>query len=408
MPANACYLFVSFQQFVHSVKPNAILLLLIVCLFIPAPDVYAFGKKSDICGSWNNYCEGGDSSGGSSGGDGGGYQQPSVPVGPSPAELERRRQSTVANDKGVECANKEDYDCSIWYYTEALRLYPGNTTARANLSKSRAKQTNKLGLKYYEQGDWTRALQYFGKARQYYNYDFINNNIRAAKAEIKRQIEAEAEAKEIALTEEASREVDRILDDLSTQMTKLDRPQEGITWIKDVPFSMPVKPRLGPGEQGNISAGAQLRSAEKSGRWAKEAAQDGNDELAPEKARGRSSIGFDTPGYKSEGIEVPDDLGANPWKEPVITEAQRTPAVRNIEMKRDKAKQQRLILEKKLEELQSVPDNKRTADLVMKVMETKQAISNAGNQEIFYNFSIGQELKKGNTGKAGKNASGQP
>jgi tetratricopeptide (TPR) repeat protein len=401
MPVTDHHCFTCGQQLAHGVSWYAILSFLLICLSLPGSDAYAFGQKSDICGPWNNYCEGGGSSGGSSGSGGGGYQQPSIPAGPSPAELERRRQSMVANDKGVECASKEDYDCSIWYYTEALRLYPNNSTARTNLHKSNAKQTNKLGLKYYEQGDWTRALEYFSKARRYYKYDFIEKNIRAAKAEIKREIEAAAEAKAIALTEEASREVDRILDDLSAQVTKLDRPQEGVTWIKDMPFTMPVKPRLGPGERGNTDAGAQLRSAEKSGRWAKEAAQDGTDELAPDKAKGRSGIGFDTPGYKSEGITVPDDLGANPWKEPVVSESQRTPAIRNIELKRDKAKQQRLILEKKLEELQSVPDNQRTTDLVMQVMETKQAISNASNQEIFYNFSIGQELKKDDAGRGG-------
>ena len=66
-----------------------------------------------------------------------------VQTGPSAAELKRMREekdskeaAEYANDKGMECYNKRDWNCAIKYFREALDYDPDNGDADYNLKKA--------------------------------------------------------------------------------------------------------------------------------------------------------------------------------------------------------------------------------------------------------------------------------
>ena len=73
---------------------------------------------------------------------------PPVQTGPSPEELKRMREekdskeaSEYANDNGVECYKKKDWNCAIKYFKEALDYNPDNDDAVYNLKKANQKYT---------------------------------------------------------------------------------------------------------------------------------------------------------------------------------------------------------------------------------------------------------------------------
>lgn len=143
-------------------------------------DILAFGGSTGTCmrqvnGEWIAEPCGPAPSGGSSGG--GSY---SVPSGPSPAELERRRREWEANDlnkKGIECVKNRNYDCAIQYYEKALQLDPSNEVIRRNLRKAKGKKANKIGVEYWDKEDYGSAAQYYREALSYWpdNEVFIKN-----------------------------------------------------------------------------------------------------------------------------------------------------------------------------------------------------------------------------------------
>ena len=66
-----------------------------------------------------------------------------VPAGPSPEELRRMRDekdvkeaSEYANDKGIECYNKRDWNCAIKYFRESLDYDPDYGDASYNLKRA--------------------------------------------------------------------------------------------------------------------------------------------------------------------------------------------------------------------------------------------------------------------------------
>ncbi len=63
-----------------------------------------------------------------------------VPQGPTPEELKKRREekdlkeaSEDANDKGIDCYNKKDWNCAIKWFKESLDYDPDNEDAQFNL-----------------------------------------------------------------------------------------------------------------------------------------------------------------------------------------------------------------------------------------------------------------------------------
>ncbi len=68
---------------------------------------------------------------------------PVIPQGPSPEELKKRREekdlkeaSEDANDKGIDCYNKKDWNCAIKWFKESLDYEPDNEDAQYNLKAS--------------------------------------------------------------------------------------------------------------------------------------------------------------------------------------------------------------------------------------------------------------------------------
>src|SRR3990167_5372606 len=129
------------------------LIVSIVSLSLSAPEAFSIDGAPTgwgwcaICGAdrgpGHDFTHGaGSGSGG--GGSGWGFFAP-PPPGPSPEEIARQwrsQQSTEANDKGVEYAERGDYDTAIKYYEQALDYDPNNQVARDNLQKSMAKKAN--------------------------------------------------------------------------------------------------------------------------------------------------------------------------------------------------------------------------------------------------------------------------
>ncbi len=100
--------------------------------------------------------------------------------------------------------------------------------------------------------------------------------------------------------------------------------------------------------------------------------------------------GFDTGGSNVGGLQPPAVFNQNSgYREPVVTPANRTPAIAYFEKERETSKKKRADLETRLNELQKDPKKNQ-----VEVVNVKQEISNARNQENYLNFSIEVELKK--------------
>jgi len=278
---------------------------LFISLALSGTSAFAFGQKSDICNSGNNYCNGGVQpaqpapqrrSGPSS-------WQPPVNVGPSAAELERRQRSREANDRGVQCANRENSECAIQNYEEAIRLYPNNATARKNLRKSRAQQLNEIGIEYYDHEKWDLAVQYFQKALSFYGYDSIRQNLANAKSAQLRQARKEAER----LRSEAMVQKNQELDELNASMADINHLSVapnfqvkpfGIKSNIDAINIVDLSPREVIPDK-NKTAQQQLQGIKHSGTLATIASTSVG-------AKGKAGIGFDTPGYEGYRNDNPD------------------------------------------------------------------------------------------------------
>lgn len=109
-----------------------------------------------------------------------------------------------------------------------------------------------------------------------------------------------------------------------------------------------------------------------------------------ETIRDQGGKGIDTGGRNVGGLQPPVVFNPNSgYREPIVTPANRTPAIAYFEKERETSKKKRADLETRLNELQKNP-NKSQAEVVT----VKREISNTRNQENYLNFSIEVELKK--------------
>ncbi len=107
--------------------------------------------------------------------------------------------------------------------------------------------------------------------------------------------------------------------------------------------------------------------------------------------RVQAGHGFDTPGNSSGSLPRPAPA-YNPlqtYKEPVITPANRTPAIAALENIKTTMKKKRNDTETKMNELQKEPLKNQT-----EIQTVKKELNDLKNQENFLNFSIEVELKK--------------
>lgn len=110
-----------------------------------------------------------------------------------------------------------------------------------------------------------------------------------------------------------------------------------------------------------------------------------------EAIRVQAGQGFDTPGNLSGNLQRPA-ASYNPfqtYKEPVITPANRTPAIAAIENIKTTLKKKRDDTATKMSELQKDPVKNQ-----QEITTVKKEITELKNQENFLNFSIEVELKK--------------
>jgi tetratricopeptide (TPR) repeat protein len=154
-------------------------------------------------------------SGGNSGSGVGSSGKHYTPPRPSPQEL-KNKVATRLMDKGLLCRKSGDYDCAIENFKEALERVPNYPGARNHLHRAEAGRANKIGLEYYNQGDWANALRYFKKAKGIYKnihvrHGVIAENINAAEREIKREID---DAAVTAVEKAAEKKIAGMLDDV--------------------------------------------------------------------------------------------------------------------------------------------------------------------------------------------------
>jgi len=110
---------------------------LLIFLFISASPAFAIGKKSGICGSWNNYCNGGTKVK---------SYTPSRPAGPSAQELREQWEkqdledaSYDAYDTGLEFFERAQWGRAIMHFNEALDYNPENYDALDDLNIAKGK-----------------------------------------------------------------------------------------------------------------------------------------------------------------------------------------------------------------------------------------------------------------------------
>lgn len=117
-----------------------------------------------------------------------------VQTGPSPEELRKNRETKDlkeaaddANDKGLDCYKKRDWNCAIRYFIEALDYDPENDDASYNLKKARA-ETEK------EAAEIRRVMTEYKAAEKVSSEDLktketIVNSVRNDSAHYKEQVQ---------------------------------------------------------------------------------------------------------------------------------------------------------------------------------------------------------------------------
>jgi len=200
------------------------------------------------------------------------------------------------------------------------------------------------------------------------NHSKAQNNLNLIKAEIKKQADERVRMEEETARRENDREdvlkINRILSDLK--------------------------------EPKSVAAGDQLKSIVKHSLDADELSKKGTiHNFKFEEASMEARKGFDTTGVKAGSLRFPKGIGKNRWKEQVVTneDRKRVPAIVEYEKKRHESRERRFQYKEKLDNLKSLPEDERSNDWSVQVAEANQNISNADNEEIFYNFQIGVSLK---------------
>lgn len=113
-------------------------------LFFPLSEVFALGQKSGICGSWNNYCNGGTKVK---------NYTPSRPAGPSAKELREQWEkqdledaSYDAYDTGLEFFERAQWGNAIMHFEEALEYNPENYDALEDMNTAKKKLRDAYSL----------------------------------------------------------------------------------------------------------------------------------------------------------------------------------------------------------------------------------------------------------------------
>jgi hypothetical protein len=117
----------------------SVTLLFIVWAIGPAD---AFGRKSDICGSWNNYCKGPPAQSSPRTYNAPSQSRPAPRRGPSAAEIERRRkkaEATRLNKLGISAWNRKDWGEAVRYFKAALGNAPTDKVILGNLNRAKSK-----------------------------------------------------------------------------------------------------------------------------------------------------------------------------------------------------------------------------------------------------------------------------
>jgi len=262
----------------------------------------------------------------------------------------RENMGVAINAKGLKYHDSRDYDTAIQYFEEALRYRPNDSVIGENIRIAKAIKVNDIGLEYFKKEDYERALQYFKQALQHDPDDTtIQQNIRNAKANLQEQREKQVRERKLA---ESKTKVRRMLDNMSEEFGSSTLPKgslgfmsprkplfakgsssEGLQFMdprqeeqtkvymkRGVVLALPNKPRHKKG--GMITdPGAKLKSAEKTGKWAKKVGPTGSmDFIRDEQASGRAGIGFDTPGFKEDPLDI-DDSEAPPVRGAPVSQA---------------------------------------------------------------------------------------
>jgi tetratricopeptide (TPR) repeat protein len=264
----------------------------------------------------------------------------------------------AATNRGIDFFGKGDYQGAEASFRESLQYFPEDVTGNFN-----------LGVSLYKQGQLVEAKSVYSKVMSLDpNHSKAQNNLDLIDAEIKKQAEEIARMEEETARMEDDREdlhkINRILSDLKVSKS--------------------------------VAAGDQLKSVVKHSLNADELSKKGTiHNFKFEEASMEARKGFDTTGVKAGSLQVPKGIGKNRWKEPVVTneDRSRVPAIVEYERKRHETRERLFQYKEKLETLKSLPEGKRSNNWSVQVAEANQNISNADNEEIFYNFQIGESLK---------------
>ncbi|NQY93242.1 MAG: hypothetical protein HRT43_03670 [Campylobacteraceae bacterium] len=137
---------------------------LLIYMFILVSPAFSIGKKSGICGSWNNYCNGGTKVK---------NYTPRRPAGPSAQELREQWEkqdledaSYDAYDTGLEFFERGDWGTAIMHFNEALDYNPENYDAMddRNIAKGKLRDAYALQKKNKAMEEARAALMHGKKA----------------------------------------------------------------------------------------------------------------------------------------------------------------------------------------------------------------------------------------------------
>lgn len=155
--------------------------------------------------------------------DEGGSSSPSPTTYESPAytppretkEQRRRREAIEMNNKCVQYHNNKEYDKAIPCYEAALNLDPSSLLIQNNLKNTKKLWANDLGIKYWNEENWGKAVSYFKEALSYGRDSTIENNLRKAENQLKFENLAKAEKEQETKVAEAKEKINKMLDNLA-------------------------------------------------------------------------------------------------------------------------------------------------------------------------------------------------
>jgi tetratricopeptide (TPR) repeat protein len=344
-------------------------------------------------------------------------------------EAAQRRQGTNLNNEAIRWENAGHYDKAISLYQQALKYSPNDTVILRNLQNAKGKQANAAGNKLYEQGNFEKAIAYYEQAAQFLpgNKTVLGNLAGARRGlqgqQERRRNEAEEQARrdvEKAQMDAAGARIKGMIGGMSKQLTQAPAPTGGGLGFKKAgsdggkiisggpvqsakgdadaglhPLAFknmtPVKPAIidfgGDGTRpagGSKTVLGQLKSVEAHSRDAKAAPFN---DMASDKSR----LGFDTAGVAGDGLATSPVVNI-PEAKPgwvMIPNDQRTPALNKLETQRTAARDERIVLEKKLADMESKPGANQ-----VEIVRMREKVDQLQNKENYYNFSIQDELGK--------------